>query len=188
MTDVPVGNAVSASHRRAMLSDSMLIASGRRLAVVVRSRRRANSGPPSPALRSRASVGEAGRGGESAQSSGSDDEKLIRIADASLPMRWLTAAGQRVLVAWRESIAAAGYGRWRAVPLDRRIQATALVVIAAIVTHVAVTGFRAPEPTTPARIAWIGILVVLIAIATHAHGVEAAWRTWRSRAGGRETL
>jgi len=115
------------------------------------------------------------------------DEQLIRLADASLPFRWLTSVGQRVLIAWRESTVASRLARWRSAAVDRRIQLTALVMIVAILTHVAVTGFRAPEPTFAARATWIVILMALTVIATSSRGVDAAWTTWKSRRRERTT-
>jgi hypothetical protein len=154
MSDIRAQDAAPHGGVQAIVSGSVAVAA---VSAVV-----ARVFSPSIASQSRPSVGET-------------DERLIRIANGSLPIRWLTAAGQFLLRAWRESIAARGLARWRSAPVDRRIEFTAIVLIVAIVTHIALTGFSAPEATTAVRAVWIGIVVVLTVIATHARGVEAAW-------------
>jgi hypothetical protein len=57
----------------------------------------------------------------------------------------------------------------------------AIAVSVAVMTHIALTGFRAPQPTASARAAWIAVLLGLIAIAAGARTVAAAWSDWRLR-------
>jgi hypothetical protein len=116
------------------------------------------------------------------------DEALIRLADRSLPFRALTRAGQVLLTAWHDSLCGAGLSRWRATTIERRVRVTAFVLLIAAITHIAVTGFRAPEPTVTARATWIAILAVLAMTAVEARGVAAAWISWitRSRSGAHE--
>jgi hypothetical protein len=111
----------------------------------------------------------------------STDEALVRIGDSSVLVRALSWPGQLCVRAWPESCAAAATSRWLSIPLDVRVRFVAIAVSSAIVTHVALTGFRAPQPTPAARIAWISVLLVLIAIAAGARTIAVAWRDWRVR-------
>ncbi len=111
----------------------------------------------------------------------STDEALVRIGDSSVLVRALSWPGQLCIRAWPESFAAAATSRWLSIPLDVRVRFVAIAVSSAIVTHIALTGFRAPQPTPAARIAWISVLLVLIAIAAAARTIAVAWRDWRVR-------
>jgi hypothetical protein len=109
------------------------------------------------------------------------DEALVRIGDSSVLVRALSWPGRLCIRAWPESFAAAATSRWLSVPLDVRVRFVAIAVSSAIVTHVALTGFRAPQPTPAARIAWISVLLVLIAAGAAARTIAVAWKDWRLR-------
>lgn len=109
------------------------------------------------------------------------DEALVRIGDSSVLVRALSWPGGLCIRAWPESFAAAATSRWLSIPLDVRVRFVAIAVSSAIVTHVALTGFRAPQPTPAARIAWISVLLVLIAVAAAARTIAVAWGDWRVR-------
>jgi len=111
-----------------------------------------------------------------------EDERLIRVVDASAPIRALTRAGQLVVAGWRDSFSGESISRWRRVDSGRRVRIVAIVLFVASITHIAATRFAAPEPLFAARAAWIVVLAALAAIAVEARGVAAAWSAWTARA------
>src|SRR5262245_12186419 len=108
-------------------------------------------------------------------------DSLARLVDSSAPFRLISRAGDQLVVAWRESTPAALAAAWTALPLDRRVRLMSVVVAVAVVTHVALTGFNAPEPTWWARTAWIIVLATSAVIAVAAPAVAAAWTHWIAR-------
>lgn len=66
-------------------------------------------------------------------------------------------------------------------PLETRIRQAAVVLFSAIVVHLLMTRFNAPEPTVLARVIWTGIAVLLVAVIAGARGVAVAWVEWLSR-------
>ena len=117
----------------------------------------------------------------------SDDDSLIHLVDASVPFRAISRAGEWTAGAWSHSATASLVSSWLALPLARRVRLVAIVLIAAVLTHVTLTGFRAPEPTLWARGAWISIVLTALVAGVCARGVAAAWTDWtlRRNAGGR---
>jgi hypothetical protein len=81
--------------------------------------------------------------------------------------------------AWPESLAARALSGWLSIPLDVRVRLVALVASVAVVTHVSLTGFRAPQPTPVARAAWGCVLLILMAVLIGARPIAAAWRDRR---------
>ena len=119
------------------------------------------------------------RGPDPAKVSGrSDDAPLIHLVDTSVPFRAIARAGEWTAGAWSHSATAALFSSWLTIPLARRVRLVAIVLIAAVLTHVALTGFRAPEPTLWARGAWIAIVLTVLVVGVCARGVAAAWRDW----------
>jgi len=110
-----------------------------------------------------------------------NDAPLVPLIDASLPFRLLARAGDRITAAWPGSAAARALAAWAAVRLERRVRLTAITLFVAIVTHLVLTRFSAPEPTWGARAAWIVILAVVVAVGAGARGVAAAWMEWTVR-------
>jgi hypothetical protein len=106
------------------------------------------------------------------------DESLAALADASLPIRAISRAGAVLAAAWRSSAPGRLGSRWTDRPLGRRIRLTATTIAAAIVTHVTLTGFRAPEPTWAARSAWVALLIATAAVSVCSESVATAWATW----------
>lgn len=111
----------------------------------------------------------------------STDDALIRMGGSSRLAGALARPGRLFVCAWPESFAAAATSRWLSIALDVRVRFMALAASVAIVTHIVLTGFRAPEPTATARTAWIGVLLGLITIGFGARTVAAAWTDRRVR-------
>ena len=109
------------------------------------------------------------------------DDALIRMVGSSRLVRALAWPGHVFFSAWPESLAAAATSWWLSILLAVRVRLVAIGGTVAVVTHIALTGFRAPQPTASARAAWISVLLGLIAIAASARTVAAAWNDWRLR-------
>ena len=88
-------------------------------------------------------------------------------------------------VQWRESYGGRQAVRltlmWRALDRAERIRLVSITLFVAVVTHVATTGFRTPDPTTSARAIWTLILTGLGWAIAEAPGLAAAWTDWRRR-------
>src|SRR5262245_5366716 len=109
------------------------------------------------------------------------DPGLVRLLDDSVPVRAMSRAGDRIVAAWRTSLPARLAGRRSSNPLDRRVRLAAVASVAAVVTHIALTRFDAPEPTWWARTMWVVLMVLALGIAVWSRGVAAAWIGWASR-------
>ena len=118
-------------------------------------------------------------------SSGSEIDGLLRVADDSVVLRAATRVITGGWTDWRES-----YGgrqavwltlMWRGLDRTQRIRLAVITLFVAVVTHAAMTGFRAPDPTTSARAAWVLILAGLAGVIVEAPGLAAAWTDWRRR-------
>jgi hypothetical protein len=106
---------------------------------------------------------------------------LVPLIDASVPFRTASRVGDRLVVSWRSSVLARASGTWLAIPLDRRVRLVSVVALVAILTHIGLTGFNAPEPTWWARATWVAAIVVAAAVGLSSRGVAAAWTTWTAR-------
>lgn len=62
----------------------------------------------------------------------------------------------------------------------QRVRLTALALLSAVMVHLTLTRFSAPEPGWVTRATWIAIATVLIAVMTGARAVAAAWVGWSS--------
>jgi hypothetical protein len=109
------------------------------------------------------------------------DDALIRVGESSALIRVLSWPGRLFMAAWPNSVAAATTARWMSIPLDVRIRLFATTVLVAVVTHVTLTGFRAPQPTVASRAAWIVVLLLLATTAVGARTIAAAWIDRRLR-------
>ena len=107
-----------------------------------------------------------------------DEHALIRMIDASVPLRILESAGDAIAHAWPDSAGGRALAAWMALPLDRRISLVAIVLGVVISTHLALTRFNAPEPTWWARAAWIVILAAVAAAGIGSGVLAAAWTDW----------
>jgi hypothetical protein len=91
----------------------------------------------------------------------------------------------RIDCAWNESESARLVStlRARAVALNgpRGIRLVALTLFSAIVTHLLITRFNAPEPSAMARAVWVALLILLAAAMAGADGVATAWRERSAR-------
>src|SRR5262245_21236782 len=114
-------------------------------------------------------------------------DPLARLVDSSALFGVSSRAGDRIVVAWTSSALAALLTDWMANPLDRRVRLVAVAVAVAVGTHVALTGFAAPEPTWWARAVWIGAVVIAVAVAISSGPLASAWthRTPRRQPDGR---
>ena len=113
-------------------------------------------------------------------------DRLVRLVDSSAPFRLVSRAGDRIVVAWQSSTLARAVSAWLANSLERRVRLVSVVVAVAVVTHVTLTGFRAPEPTWWARAAWIVAMLTSIAAGLGSDAVVVAWtqRTGRHQPDG----
>jgi hypothetical protein len=116
-----------------------------------------------------------------------DDAGLVQVLEGNVLVRLVRQWGMPAARAWRDSTAAALITSWTALALERRIRLSAIAIGTAIVVHLALTGFSAPEPTAVARGVWITLLAVVALTAWGARAIAAAWidRTTRRPAGSR---
>jgi hypothetical protein len=114
-----------------------------------------------------------------------NDEAAVRLNKDSVTGRLIHGAVDRIGGMWRHSQTRRAASGLRdllmLLPLWQRVRALALAWLTAIVVHVSLTGFDAPEPTTLARIAWVGVSIVLVAAMVGARQVATAWVDWSSR-------
>lgn len=119
--------------------------------------------------------------------SAADDEAAARLGDSSLFVALLERPAARLADIWRDSRTAGWLARWFALPLETRIRLGAIAAIAALVTHLVLTGFSAPEPVTAARVTWMIILALLGWLSAHAREAAAAWTDRAARRAGSRT-
>jgi hypothetical protein len=106
---------------------------------------------------------------------------LVLLVDTSVPFHTASRAGDHLVAAWRSSQLARMTAMWSPIPLDRRVRLVSVVAITAILTHIALTGFAAPEPTWWARATWSAVLVLTIAAALLSRIIASAWMHWVAR-------
>lgn len=115
----------------------------------------------------------------------SDDEAVVSLVEDSVTGRLIGAAVGQIGAMWRQSqasrVALGLRDQVMSMPLWQRVRALTLTLLTAIVVHVWLTGFNAPEPTTLARTVWVGVSIVLVAAMVGAHQIAAAWVDWSSR-------
>jgi hypothetical protein len=109
------------------------------------------------------------------------DPTLVRLVGSSVPFRAVSRIGDRIVAAWQSSAIAAVVSTWCAIPLDRRVRLVSVTVTVAVMTHVALTRFRAPEPTWWARAAWVVLALTAVVVGIRSRGVAAAWTDWIRR-------
>jgi hypothetical protein len=121
------------------------------------------------------------------QSAGADfdDGPVILVLEGSIFVRAAEALLAQVDVAARQSriVGAMLKMRERLSPPDgpQRIRLAALTLFSAVVVHLLMTRFNAPEPSAIARTVWAAALVLLAAVMAGARGLAVAWRDWSSR-------
>jgi len=103
------------------------------------------------------------------------DPALVHLVDTSVPFHTASRAGDQLVAAWRSSQLARVTAMWSPIPLDRRVRLVSVVVITAVLTHIALTGFAAPEPTWWARATWGAVLALTIAAGLSSRAVASAW-------------
>ena len=110
---------------------------------------------------------------------------LHRVADDSVVLRAATRVIAGGWTHWRQSYGGRQAVRptrlWRGLDRTERTRLAAITLFAAVVTHLAMTRFRAPDPTTSARAVWVLILAGLVGVIAEAPGLAAAWTDWRRR-------
>jgi hypothetical protein len=109
------------------------------------------------------------------------DAALVQLVDTSVPFHAASRAGEHLVAAWRSSQPARMLATWLAIPLDRRVRLLSVVVISAILSHIALTGFNAPEPTWWARATWGVALVLTAAAGLLSRVIASAWIQWAAR-------
>jgi hypothetical protein len=65
--------------------------------------------------------------------------------------------------------------RFMAFNLSHRVRLIALTIFSALVVHLLLTRFRAPEPTVAVYVFWTGALILIIAAIVEADALAAAW-------------
>lgn len=117
-----------------------------------------------------------------------DDGPVILVLEHSVLVQAARSLLARIDRAWNESRSArlVSTMRARAVALNgpQGIRLAALTLFSAVVTHLLITRFNAPEPSAIARAVWVALLVLLAAAMAAADSVAAAWRE-RSARGSR---
>lgn len=111
----------------------------------------------------------------------STDEWAVRLGKSSRVVRAIARPGELIVAAWPHSIAAAATSRWLSIHFDVRVRLVAITVAVAALTHIALTRFRAPQPTPTARAVWMVALVLLASVAVLSRPIAAAWTDWRER-------
>jgi hypothetical protein len=116
-----------------------------------------------------------------------DDEGVVRVIESSVIAQLGAGLLKRIDEDTGRSLAGHALGALRSrmlsLPVWQRIRVTALLLCTAVVVHMLLTGFSAPEPTTLARLFWAGFAGVLLAVMAGAHHVAAAWVDWSGRGG-----
>lgn len=115
----------------------------------------------------------------------SSDEGVVRLTEESATGRLVSGAITWLSTMWQRSLAShlafSVRDEVMSLPLWLRVRALALALLTAIVVHVWLTGFAAPEPTPLVRIVWVGLSLVLVFAMVGARVVAAAWVDWSSR-------
>ena len=117
--------------------------------------------------------------------SASELDGLLCVADDSVVLRAATRVIAGGLTDWRESYGGRQAVRltrlWRGLDRMERIRLAAIALFVAVVTHLAMTRFRAPDSTLIARVVWALILAGLTWVIAEAQGLLAAWTDWSRR-------
>jgi hypothetical protein len=109
------------------------------------------------------------------------EPSLVELVDRSVPFHTVSRAGDYLVAAWRSSRLARVTAMWSPIPLDRRLRLVSVGTVTAILTHIALTGFAAPEPTWWARATWGAVLVLTIAAGLLSRVIASAWMHWAAR-------
>ena len=116
-----------------------------------------------------------------------DDDEVVRLIRDSVTGQLMARFSRQTAAMWRGSLAhsvtSALYDRVMVLPLWHRVRGLSLMLMAAVVVHLSLTGFSAPEPTGLARAVWTAVGMLLVAVMVGAHQVAAAWVDWSSRGG-----
>jgi hypothetical protein len=114
-----------------------------------------------------------------------DDGPAIRVAEDSVGVRAVVGAVSWLGVAARHSqsarLASAVIEGRRRLKTAQSIRAAALGLFTAVVVHLVMTRFDAPEPTTMVRAAWLAILGLLVVVMAGSARLAAAWTDWSTR-------
>lgn len=114
-----------------------------------------------------------------------DDDRAIVVLENSAIVQVALRCLGRIDRACHHSgtarITSALFDKLTALGLWQRVRLTALMLLSAVVVHLALTRFSAPEPTLVARVTWIVIGTLLVAVIAGARAVAAAWVDWSKR-------
>ena len=114
-----------------------------------------------------------------------NDDEVVRLIRDSVTGQLIARLSGQVAVMWNESLARAVAFRLRdrvmVLPLWLRVRVLALTMMTAVVVHLSLTGFSAPEPTGLVRAVWTAVGILLLAVTVGAHQIAAAWMDWSSR-------
>jgi hypothetical protein len=132
-------------------------------------------------------LGNGLRSGVTAVDDGGVVRVIVQSAIGKVAARLGAGLAQRIDQDWRRSRVATAASelasRFVSIPVWQRIRLTALMLCTAVIVHVMLTGFSAPEPTATARLVWIGIGGGLVAAIAGARHLAAAWVVWSHRGG-----
>jgi hypothetical protein len=116
-----------------------------------------------------------------------DDDEVVRLVRDSMTGQLIARLSGQIAAMWRGSLAHSVTSALRArvmvLPLWQRVRGLSLMLMAAVVVHLSLTGFGAPEPTGLARAVWTAVGILLVAVMVGAQKVAAAWVDWSSRGG-----
>ena len=120
-----------------------------------------------------------------------DDDEVLRVLDESAIARATMALLNRIDRTVQSSsagrAASAAGARMSAAPVAVRIRLTALTLFSAVVVHLLLTKFEAPEPIAIARAIWTAVLLMLAIAMAGAEGIAAAWRDKSTHGSGNES-
>src|SRR6516165_5309476 len=96
-----------------------------------------------------------------------NDDEMVRLIRDSVTGQLIARLSGQVAVMWNESLARAVAFRLRdrvmVLPLWLRVRVLALTMMTAVVVHLSLTGFSAPEPTGLVRAVWTAVGILLLA-------------------------
>ena len=108
-----------------------------------------------------------------------DDDVMLVLLESSVIVQVALAVLARADLAARRSLtarlASGVLERLTALALWQRVRLVALMLFSALVVHLLLTGFDAPEPTVAARTIWVLVGALLVALMAGARSVGAAW-------------
>jgi hypothetical protein len=111
---------------------------------------------------------------------GDEDRETVHMLEDSAVVTAIVATLVRIRAAAAESVTGRSVGRLvasvRARPLAARIRLASVMLLSAVITHLVMTRFDAPEPLFIVRATWTAIALLLAFCCAAAPAIAAAWR------------